>query len=51
VPLRFPERETIRNHLAKMPELANQPKADLSRGLTVAKVAEKHGWENCGHRD
>ena len=24
-------RETIRNHLAKMPELANQPKADLSR--------------------
>ena len=37
-------RETIRNHLAKMPELANQPKADLSRGFTVAQVAEKHGW-------
>ena len=37
-------RETIRNHLAKMPELANQPKADLSRGFTVARVAEKHGW-------
>ena len=36
-------RETIRNHLAKMPELANQPKADLSRGFTVAQVAEKHG--------
>jgi predicted transcriptional regulator len=35
-------RETIRNHLAKMPELANQPKADLSRGFTVAQVAEKH---------
>jgi hypothetical protein len=27
-----------------MPELANQPKADLSRGFTVAQVAEKHGW-------
>ena len=39
----------IRNHLAKMPELANQPKADLSRGLTVAQVAEKHGWENCSN--
>ena len=37
-------RETIRNHLAKMPELANQPKADLSRGFTVPQVAEKHGW-------
>ena len=37
-------RETICNHLAKMPELANQPKANLSRGFTVAQVAEKHGW-------
>jgi ribosomal protein L13E len=37
-------RETIRNHLAKMPELANQPKANLSRGFTVSQVAEKHGW-------
>ena len=27
-----------------MPELANQPKADLSRGFTVPQVAEKHGW-------
>jgi len=35
-------RETIRNHLAKMPELANQPKADLSRGFTVPQVTEKH---------
>ena len=35
-------REKIRNHLAKMPELANQPKADLSRGFTVSQVAEKH---------
>jgi len=34
-------RETIRNHLAKMPELANQPKADLSRGFTVAQVSVK----------
>jgi hypothetical protein len=27
-----------------MPELANSSKADLSRGFTVAQVAEKHGW-------
>ena len=40
-------RETIRNHLAKMPELANQPKADLSRGFTVAQVAEKHACPAC----
>jgi ParB/RepB/Spo0J family partition protein len=37
-------RETIRDHLAKMPELANPPNADLSRGFTVPQVAEKHGW-------
>ena len=37
-------RETIRNHLAKMATLPNQPNADLSRGFTVAQVAEKHGW-------
>ena len=37
-------RETIRDHLAKMPELANPPNADLSKGFTVAQVAEKHGW-------
>jgi len=30
-------RGTIRNHLAKMPELANQPKADLSKGFTVPR--------------
>ena len=35
-------RETIRNHLAKMATLPNQPNADLSRGFTVAQVAEKH---------
>ena len=28
-------RDTIRDHLAKMPELANQPNTDLSRGFTV----------------
>jgi len=37
-------RETIRDHLAKMAELPNPPKADLSRGFTVAQVAEKHNW-------
>ncbi|MBL7203826.1 MAG: hypothetical protein ISS63_05770 [Desulfobacteraceae bacterium] len=37
-------RETIRDHLAKMPELANPPNADLSKGFTVAQVAEKHNW-------
>jgi len=37
-------RETIRNHLAEMAELPNQPKADLSKGYTVSQVAEKHGW-------
>jgi hypothetical protein len=36
--------QTISIHLAKMPELANRPKADLSKGFTVAQVAEKHGW-------
>jgi len=36
-------RETILNHLAKMPELANQPNTDLSKDFTVAQVAEKHG--------
>jgi len=33
--------ETIRNHLAKMPALANPPNIDLSRGFTFAQVAEK----------
>ncbi len=37
-------RETIRDHLAKMPSLAFQPNTDLSRGFTVSQVAEKHGW-------
>jgi len=36
--------KTIWNHLAKMPVLANQLNADLSRGFTVPQVAEKHNW-------
>ncbi len=39
--LRIP-RTTLETHLTKMPELANSSKADLSRGFTVAQVAEKH---------
>jgi len=35
---------TVSNHLAKMPELANLLNTDLSRGFTVAQVAEKHCW-------
>ncbi|MBN2373844.1 hypothetical protein JXL19_08660 [bacterium] len=27
-----------------MPELANPPNSDLSKGFTVAQVAERHGW-------
>ncbi|MCP3942796.1 MAG: site-specific DNA-methyltransferase, partial [Desulfobacteraceae bacterium] len=37
-------REVIRDHLAKMPVLANPPNTDLSQGFTVAQVAQKHGW-------
>ena len=37
-------RETIRDHLAEMPELAFPPNSDLSRGFTVPQVAEKHSW-------
>ncbi len=39
--LSVPQR-TLSDHLAKMPELANQPKADLSKGFTVGLVAEKY---------
>ena len=39
-------RDTIRNHLGKMPGLAKSPKADLSKGFTVPQVAEKHGRQN-----
>ena len=36
--------KTISYHLPKMPELANLVNSDLSKGFTVAQVAEKHGW-------
>jgi hypothetical protein len=36
--------KTIHHHLGKMPVLANSLNDDLSRGFTVAQVAEKHGW-------
>jgi DNA modification methylase len=36
--------QTISGHLPKMPVLANPVNTDLSRGFTVAQVAEKHGW-------
>jgi hypothetical protein len=39
-------REVIRDHLAKMPVLANPPNADLSRGFPVAQVAEKYNWKD-----
>jgi hypothetical protein len=39
----LPQR-TISDHLPKMPELANLVNSDLSKGFTVAQVAEKHGW-------
>ena len=35
-------RETVRDHLAKTPELANPPIADLKRGFMAPQVAEKH---------
>jgi hypothetical protein len=38
------DQKTIHNHLGKMPVLANSLNADLSRGFTVAQVAQKHGW-------
>ncbi|MBC8466586.1 MAG: hypothetical protein H8D55_01990 [Deltaproteobacteria bacterium] len=34
-------RQTISYHLPKMPELANPVNSDLSRGFTVAQVAER----------
>jgi len=39
-----PNQASIHNHLLKMPALANLINSDLSRGFTVAQVAEKHGW-------
>ena len=37
-------RETIRNHLPKMPGLAKWVNSDLLKGFTVPQVAQKHGW-------
>jgi len=37
-------REVIRDHLADLAVLPNPPNADLSKGFTVAQVAEKHGF-------
>ena len=34
----------IHNHLSKMATLPNSINADLSRGFTVAQVAEKYNW-------
>lgn len=36
------DRKTIHNHLPKMPALANPVNRDLTRGFTVARVAEKY---------
>lgn len=38
-------RETIRNHLAKMAALPNQPNTDLSRGFTVPQGTFKTEWD------
>jgi hypothetical protein len=37
-------RTSFQYHLPKMPVLANSANGDLSRGFTVAQVAQKHGW-------
>ena len=37
-------REVIRDHLAEKAVLPNPPNADLSRGFTIAQVAQKHDW-------
>ena len=36
-------RESISKHLVKMPTLAFLPNTDLSSGLTIPQVAERHG--------
>ena len=37
-------RDVIRDHLGKMAELPNSPNADLKKGFTVPRVAEKYSW-------
>jgi hypothetical protein len=45
IPSRWnPARTSFQYHLPKMAALPNSAKADLSRGFTVAQVAQKHGW-------
>ena len=44
-------RETIRYHLADSAMWPNPPNTDLSKGFTVAQVAEKRGWAERGVRD
>jgi len=36
--------KTLYYHLAKMATLPNSLNGDLSKGFTVAQVAQKHGW-------
>ena len=38
------QQRTLSDHLGEMPSLAFPPNTDLSRGFTVAQVAQKHGW-------
>ncbi len=38
------DQKTIHYHLWKMAALPNFLNDDLSRGFTVAQVAQKHGW-------
>ena len=38
------DQKTIHYHLGKMPMLANSLNGDLTRGFTVAQVAQKHSW-------
>jgi len=38
------DQKTIHYHLGKMPALAFSLNGDLSKGFTVAQVAQKHGW-------
>ena len=38
--------KAIHNHLGKMAALPNFLNGDLSRGFTVAQVAQKHGWKD-----
>ncbi|WP_457551038.1 DNA methyltransferase [Desulfobacula sp.] len=37
-------RTSLHYHLSKMAALPNSTNADLSRGFTIAQVAQKHGW-------